>query len=72
MWQGGPWLAVVWEARAELRLAEFEPVQAAALFREAADLFGRSGHSLCEARCRGSASRAERLPAGNVPGTLPS
>src|SRR6266536_3505920 len=39
MWQGGPWLAAVWEARGELRLAEQEPRQAAALFREAADLF---------------------------------
>ena len=60
MWQGGPWLAGVWEARAELRLAGGEPPQAAALFREAADLFARSGHSLSEERCRAAAARAHR------------
>ena len=71
MWQGGPWLAGVWEARAELRLAKSEPAQAVALFREAAELFGRSGHSLSETRCRGAAGRAGRVAAGNVPGTVP-
>jgi DNA-binding SARP family transcriptional activator len=69
MWQGGPWLAAVWEGRAQLRLAESEPGQAAALFREAADLFGRCGHSLSEAGCRAAALRAEEAPAGNVSGT---
>ena len=34
MWQGGPWLVAVWRARGELRLAEGERDQAAALFRE--------------------------------------
>jgi tetratricopeptide (TPR) repeat protein len=75
MWQGGPWLAGVWEARAELRLAAGEPDQAAALFREAADLFARSGHHLSEERCRAAATRAERTGGSrsrNVPGTLPS
>jgi NAD(P)-dependent dehydrogenase (short-subunit alcohol dehydrogenase family) len=64
MWQGGPWLAGVWEARAELRLAGGEPLQAAALFREAADLFSRSGHSLSEERCLAAAARMERGPRG--------
>ena len=36
MWQGGPWAAAVWEARAELRLAQGEPTKAAAL-RSVAD-----------------------------------
>jgi hypothetical protein len=68
MWQGGPWLAATWEARGELRLAELEPVQAAALFREAARGFGRVGHALAERRCLGAADRAEWGP-GNAPGT---
>jgi DNA-binding SARP family transcriptional activator/tetratricopeptide (TPR) repeat protein len=72
MWQGGPWLAGVWEARAELRLAGSEPVQAAALFREAAELFGRSGHSLSEERCHAAAARAGRHGRKNVRGTLSS
>lgn len=55
MWQGGPWLAAVWEARGELRLAEGERDQAAALFREAADGFSRVGRKLDEARCRAAA-----------------
>src|SRR6266511_3834928 len=59
MWHGGPWLAAVWEARGELRLAEHEPRQAAALFREAADLFARGGHRLAEERCRAAADAAE-------------
>ena len=58
MWQGGPWLAAVWEARGELRLAEGERDQAAALFREAAEGFGRVGRTLDEARCRAAADRA--------------
>jgi DNA-binding SARP family transcriptional activator len=57
MWQGGPWLAAVWEARGELRLAEGEPVQAAAHFREAADGFARAGRTMDETRCRAAASR---------------
>ncbi|MEX2556783.1 MAG: BTAD domain-containing putative transcriptional regulator [Actinomycetota bacterium] len=52
MWQGGPWLAAVWEARGELRRAEGEEDQAAALFREAAEGFARVGRTLDEARCR--------------------
>jgi len=56
MWQGGSWHAAVWEARAHLRHAEGDPAQARALFREAADLFGRIGRPLDEARCRAAAS----------------
>jgi DNA-binding SARP family transcriptional activator len=57
MWQGGPWLAAVWEARGELRLAEGAPDQAAALFSEAAAGFARGGRTLDEARCRAAAER---------------
>jgi DNA-binding SARP family transcriptional activator len=56
MWQGGPWQAAVWEARAHLRFAEGGHVQAAALFREAADAFARTGHPMDEARCRTAAA----------------
>jgi tetratricopeptide (TPR) repeat protein len=70
MWQGGPWLAAVWEARAELRLAVGEGRQAAAFFREAADLFARSGHRLAEARCNSASERSSGLGRpGNARGT---
>ncbi len=52
MWSGGPWQAAVWEARGALRMAEGDPTQGLALLREAADLFGRFGRPLDEARCR--------------------
>lgn len=52
MWQGGPWQAAVWEARGALRVAEGDRPQGLALFREAADLFARSGRPLDAARCR--------------------
>ena len=55
MWQGGPWIAAVWEARGTIREAEGEPSQAAALFREAAGLFRREGRLLDERRCRARA-----------------
>jgi tetratricopeptide (TPR) repeat protein len=58
MWQGGPWIAAVWEARGALRRAEGDPTRAAALFREAADLFGREGRPLDEARCRAAVDLA--------------
>jgi DNA-binding SARP family transcriptional activator len=61
MWGRGPWLASVWEARGEVRLAEDEPVQAAALLREAADLFARAGHILSASRCSSAASAAANL-----------
>jgi DNA-binding SARP family transcriptional activator len=52
MWQGGPWVAATWEARAHLRDSEGRHEQAAALLTEAADLFAESGHPLDAARCR--------------------
>lgn len=51
MWQGGPWLAATWEARAGLRLAEGEKSQAVALLREAADLFSQASRPLDATRC---------------------
>jgi ATP/maltotriose-dependent transcriptional regulator MalT len=51
MWQGGPWQAAVWEARAALRLATGDRAQAAALMREAANLFAECGRPLDRARC---------------------
>jgi len=56
MWQGGPWLAAVWEGRAELRRADGDHARAAALFTEAADLFGDARRPLDEARCRAAAA----------------
>ena len=56
LWQGGgPWDASVWEARAELRLAEGEPSQARALFLEAAQGFAQHGRARDERRCRAAA-----------------
>lgn len=55
LWQGGPWKAAVWEARAELRRAEGEPAQAKALFLEAAGGFAQVRRSLDEMRCRAAA-----------------
>ncbi|MGH2794043.1 MAG: BTAD domain-containing putative transcriptional regulator [Actinomycetota bacterium] len=55
MWQGGPWLAAVWAARGELRRADGDEAQAAALFREAADAFVRVGRTIDAERCFASA-----------------
>ena len=55
MWQGGPWAAAVWEARAALRLAEGQREQAVALLHEAAAAFVRAQRPLDEARCRAAA-----------------
>jgi DNA-binding SARP family transcriptional activator len=52
MWQGGPWTAAVWEARAALRAAEGNPAQAAALLHEAADAYAQAGRKPDEQRCR--------------------
>lgn len=49
----------LWEARAHLRLADDDPLRAAALFREAAEAFARAGHPLAEARCRAAAESAD-------------
>jgi DNA-binding SARP family transcriptional activator len=51
MWQGGPWRAAAWEARAAVRLAEGDREQAAALLREAAGLFAECGRAVDQARC---------------------
>jgi tetratricopeptide (TPR) repeat protein len=56
MWQGGAWLAGVWEARAALREAQGELEQAAALYREAADLFAQMSRPLDAERCRAAAT----------------
>jgi DNA-binding SARP family transcriptional activator len=56
MWQGGPWLAAVWEGRAALRRAQGDEAQAVALFREAADAFARVGRPIDEERCRKAAA----------------
>jgi tetratricopeptide (TPR) repeat protein len=52
LWQGSPWNASVWEARAELRLAEGQAAQAIALFLEAAGGFAQLRRPIDEARCR--------------------
>jgi len=51
LWRGGPWAAAVWETRGALRLAEGHPAQAAALYREAADMFAELSRPLDAARC---------------------
>jgi DNA-binding SARP family transcriptional activator len=56
MWQGGPWLAAVWEARGVLRRAEGDHAQATALFNEAAEQFARARWPIDEARCRAAAA----------------
>lgn len=56
LWQGGPWKASVWEARAELRRAQGEDAQAKALFVEAADAFAQVRRPFDEARCRAAAA----------------
>jgi DNA-binding SARP family transcriptional activator len=56
LWQGGPWKASVWEARAELRRAEGEETQAKALFLEAAEGFAKARRPIDEARCRAAAA----------------
>jgi DNA-binding SARP family transcriptional activator len=66
MWQGGPWQAAVWEARAALRLAAGDRPQAAALLREAANLFAECGRPLDQARCA-AATAALSLSSSPVP-----
>ena len=61
LWQGGPWTAAVWEARATLRYAEGQPNQAAAFLYEAADEYARAQRHVDERRCRAAAS-AGRQP----------
>jgi ATP/maltotriose-dependent transcriptional regulator MalT len=65
MWQGGPWLAAVWEARGVLRWAEGDRAQAAALFKkEAAEQFARARRAMDQARCRAAAAASTQLEVG--------
>lgn len=57
IWPAGSWHAAVWEARAELRLAEGDVTRAAALFDEAADQFAEVGRPVDRDRCRAVARR---------------
>ena len=57
-WQGTAWQGAVAEAKAHLAAAEGGPEASAALFAEAADLFGRAGQPLDAARCQAAISSA--------------
>ncbi len=52
MWNGGPWVAAVWEARGVQRQAQGKPERAIAALDEAATRFGDLGRPLDQARCR--------------------
>jgi DNA-binding SARP family transcriptional activator len=56
LWQGGPWTAALWEVRAQVRRAQRQQAQAAALFVEAAEGFAAMRRPLEERRCRDAAS----------------
>jgi DNA-binding SARP family transcriptional activator len=58
MWQGGPWVASVWEARGVYRLAQGKREQASALFCEAASRFGELARARDQARCVARAEAA--------------
>ncbi|MEX1263175.1 MAG: hypothetical protein WEE66_04435 [Actinomycetota bacterium] len=58
MWGEGAWTAGVTEARAEVLVAEADTQEATHLLLEAAELYGRAGQPLDEARCR---ARAEEI-----------
>jgi tetratricopeptide (TPR) repeat protein len=58
LWQGGPWTAAIWEARAEVRRAEGDAERARALFLEASQRFGELNRPLDEARCLAAADLA--------------
>ena len=51
MWNGGPWVAAVWEGRAVHRRAQGNVEQASALFREAAARYAALGRPLDQERC---------------------
>jgi hypothetical protein len=51
MWNGGPWVAAVWEARGVHRLAQGKAERAVAALDEAATRFGELGRPLDQARC---------------------
>jgi hypothetical protein len=52
MWQGGPWVAAVWEARGIQRRAENNNAQAVSAFVEAASRYALLGRPTDEGRCR--------------------
>lgn len=56
MWQGGPWVAAIWEARGVLRHAQGRSEQAAALLREASLSYGQLGRPADQARCEARAA----------------
>ena len=51
MWNGGPWLAAVWEARGVCRRAQGQDEQGAALLKEAAGRYRQLGRLGDERRC---------------------
>jgi DNA-binding SARP family transcriptional activator len=57
MWQAGPWIGAVWEARGVLRQVEGDGAQARAMFREAAEVFERAGNRSDADRCLAAAGR---------------
>ncbi len=58
MWQGGPWVASVWEARGVYRLTQDRPDQASAFFGEAASRFGELAWVRDQTRCLARAEAA--------------
>lgn len=59
MWNGGPWVAAVWEGRAVYRHAQGRVEQAAALFREAAERYAMLGRPRDQERCLARAGVAQ-------------
>ena len=57
MWQAGPWIGAVWEARGVLRQVEGDEAQARAMFREAAEAFARAGNPSDAERCLAAGRR---------------
>lgn len=57
MWQAGPWIGAVWEARGVQRQVEGDEAQARAMFREAAEAFERAGNRSDADRCLAAAGR---------------
>lgn len=53
MWNGGPWVAALWEARGIHRRAQGNEERATAAFSEAAARFEELGRPLDRARCEG-------------------
>jgi DNA-binding SARP family transcriptional activator len=53
MWNGGPWVAAVWEARGVQRRAQGNEETAVALFREAATRYAAVGRQRESERCLG-------------------